>query len=84
MVVHLVVFCTIQKLSNKAQKIRGILNVFGGAYDHTNNQRCEHGYRKKTVFRFIDRIVDQKNNSTVKQIFLVLDNISIHKSNKVK
>jgi len=43
-----------------------------------------HGYRKKTVFRFIDRIVDQKNNSTVKQIFLVLDNISIHKSNKVK
>ena len=43
-----------------------------------------HGYRKKTVFRFIDRIVDQKYDSTVKQIFLVLDNISIHKSNKVK
>ena len=39
-----------------------------------------HGYRKKTVFRFIDRIVDQKNNSIVKQIFLVLDNIPIHKS----
>jgi len=29
-----------KKISNKAQKIRGILNVFGGAYDHTNNQRC--------------------------------------------
>ena len=40
--------------------------------------------RKKTVFRFIDRIVDQKYDSSVKQIFLVLDNISIHKSNKVK
>ena len=59
------------------------MNVFGGAYDHTNNQRCEHGYRKKTVFRFIDRI-DQKYDSSVKQIFLVLDNVSIHKSNKVK
>jgi transposase len=29
-------------------------------------------------------MVDQKNDSRIKQIFLVLDNSSIHKSNKVK
>jgi transposase len=62
------------------------LNVFG-AYDHTNNQLWTHGYRKKTAGKqfldFIDRI-DQKYDSSVKQIFLVLDNVSIHKSNKVK
>jgi len=28
--------------------------------------------------------VDQKYDSNVKQIFLILDNVSIHKSNKVK
>jgi transposase len=39
---------------------------------------------RKTVFRFIDRIVDQKYDDNIKQIFLVLDNVSIHKSNKVK
>jgi len=74
------------KKISKAQKIRGILNVFDGAYDHTNNQMWTHGYRKKTgkqFLDFIDRIVDQKYDSNVKQIFLVLDNISIHKSNKV-
>jgi hypothetical protein len=68
-------------------KIKGILNVFG-AYDHTNNQMWTHGYRKKTGKQFLDfikRVVDQqKYDSNVKQIFLVLDNISIHKSNKVK
>ena len=46
-----------------------------------------HGYRKKTEGKqfldFIDRI-DQKYDSNIKQIFLVLDNVSIHKSNKVK
>jgi DDE superfamily endonuclease len=46
-----------------------------------------HGYRKKTEGKqfldFIDRI-DQKYDNNIKQIFLVLDNVSIHKSNKVK
>jgi len=58
-----------------------------GAYDHTNNQMWIHGYRKKTRGKqFLDFIkrVDQKYDSSVKQIFLVLDNVSIHKSNKVK
>jgi transposase len=69
-----------------AQKIKGILNVFG-VYDHTNNQMWTHGYRKKTGKQFLDFIkrVDQKyDDSNIKQIFLVLDNVSIHKSNKVK
>jgi len=47
-----------------------------------------HRYRKKTAGKqfldFIDRAVNQKYDSSVKQIFLVLDNVSIHKSNKVK
>jgi transposase len=61
------------------------LNVFG-AYDHTNNQMWTHSYRKKTGKQFLDFIdkIDQKYDSSVKQIFLVLDNVSIHKSNKVK
>lgn len=32
---------------------------------------------------FVNR-VDQKYDDSVKQIFLVLDNVSVHKSNKVK
>lgn len=45
-----------------------------------------HGYRKKTGKQFLDFIdrIDKKYDSGVKQIFLVLDNVSIHKSNKVK
>jgi transposase len=45
------------------------------------------GYRKKTgkqFLDFIDRIDKKYDNSSIKQIFLVLDNVSIHKSNKVK
>ena len=38
---------------------------------------------RKTVFTFYRR-ADQKYDSSVKQIFLILDNVSIHKSNKVK
>ena len=37
----------------------------------------------KQFLDFIER-VDQKYDSNIKQIFLVLDNVSIHKSNKVK
>ena len=62
------------------------MNVFGGVYDYINNQMWTHGYRKKTGKQFLDFIdrIYQKYDSNVKQIFLVLDNISIHKSNKVK
>ena len=58
-----------------------------GVYDHTNNQMRTHSYKQKTEGKqFLDFIkrVDQKYDSNVKQIFLILDNVSIHKSNKVK
>ncbi len=58
-----------------------------GIYDHTNNQMWTHSYKQKTGKQFLDFIkrVDQKYNDTnIKQIFLILDNASIHKSNKVK
>jgi transposase len=76
---------SIQSKVSKAQKIKGILNVFG-VYDHTNNQMWTHGYKRKTGRQFLDFIkrVDQKYDDRIKQIFLVLDNVSIHKSNKVK
>ena len=74
-----------QSRVSKAQKTRGILNVFG-VYDYTNNQIWTHSYKKKTGKQFLDFIkrVDQKYDDSIKQIFLVLDNVSIHKSNKVK
>ena len=43
------------KVSNKAQKINGLLNVFG-VYDHTNNQMWTHGYQRKTGKQFLDFI----------------------------
>jgi len=48
-----------------------------------------HSYKQKTggkqFLDFIKRVVDQKyNDRNIKQIFLILDNVSIHKSNKVK
>jgi transposase len=74
-----------QSKISKAQKVKGILNVFG-VYDHTNDQMYTHSYKQKTSKQFLDfiKLVDQKYDHTIKQIFLVLDNVSIHKSNKVK
>ena len=58
------------------QKIKGILNAFG-VYDHTNDQMYTHCYKNKTGDQFLDFIkrVDRKYDSSVKQIFLVLDNV---------
>jgi transposase len=74
-----------QSKVSKAQKIKGILNVFG-TYDHTNNQMWTHSYKQKTGKQFFDFInrVDQKYDDSIKKIFLILDNSSIHKSNIVK
>ena len=71
----------VQSKIEKAQKINGYLNIFG-VYDLTNDQIYTHSYRKKTGKQFLDFIkqIDQKYNSDIKQIFLVLDNISIHRS----
>ncbi|MGE5634205.1 MAG: hypothetical protein ACM3VV_03160 [Deltaproteobacteria bacterium] len=48
----------------KAQKIKGLLNVFG-VYDHTNDQMYTHCYRNKTSDQFIDfiRRVDSRYDS---------------------
>ena len=45
-----------------------------------------HSYKNKTGKQFLDFIkrIDRKYNSSIKQIFLVLDNISIHRSKKVR
>jgi transposase len=74
-----------QSKVSKTQKIKGILNVFG-TYDHTNNQMWTHSYKQKTGKQFLDFInrVDQKYDDSIKKIFLILDNSSIHKSNIVK
>ncbi len=76
---------SVQSKVSKAQKINGLLNVFG-VYDYTNNQMWTHSYKRKTGKQFLDFIkrVDQKYDCSIKQIFLILDNSSIHKSNKVK
>ncbi len=45
-----------------------------------------NSYRKKTGKQFLDfiKIVDRKYNASIKQIFLILDNIFIHRSKKVR
>ncbi|NOJ29162.1 MAG: hypothetical protein DA328_03230 [Nitrososphaeraceae archaeon] len=44
-----------------------------------------HCYKNKTGKQFLDfiNIVDRKYSIDIKQIFLILDNISIHRSKKV-
>ena len=43
-------------------------------------------YRKKAGKQFLDFIkrVDQKYEDSIRRIFLVLDNVFIHRSNKIK
>ena len=58
-----------------------------GAYDHTNDKMHVECYKKKTGKQFIDflkkvdRIYDK---NILKNIFVVLDNLSVHKSKKAK
>ena len=76
-------WCSTQAKVEKAQKIKGILNVFG-IYDHTNDTMFTHCYKTKTSDQFIDFIkrVDSRYDSSIKTIFVVLDNASIHRSKK--
>jgi DDE superfamily endonuclease len=69
----------------KAQKIKGLLNVFG-AYDYTNDKMHIRCYKKKTGKQFIDFLkrVERRYDKNIQNIFLVLDNLSVHKSKKVK
>ncbi len=76
----------VQVKVEKAQKIKGLLNVFG-AYDHTNDKMHIRCYKKKTGKQFIDflkRVDRRYSDKNIQNIFLVLDNLSAHKSNKVK
>lgn len=74
----------VQSRIEKAQKIKGLLNVFG-VYDHINYQMHTHCYKNKTGKQFLDFInsMDRKYSIDIKQIFLVLDNISMQRSKKV-
>ena len=69
----------------KAQKIKGLLNVFG-AYDHTNDKIHVHCYRNKTAKQFADFLkrVDKRYDKNIQNIFVVLDNLPAHKSKRVQ
>jgi hypothetical protein len=69
----------------KAQKINGLLNVFG-AYDHTNGKIHVQCYKRKTAKQFVDFLkrIDKRYDKDIKNIFVVLDNLSAHKSKIVK
>jgi transposase len=62
-----------------------LLNVFG-AYDHTNDKMHVQCYKKKTGKQFIDFLkrVDRRYGKNIQNIFVVIDNLSAHKSKKVK
>ena len=76
---------SVQVKVEKAQKINGILNVFE-AYDHSNDKIYIHCYQKKTGKQFIDFLkrVEKRYDKNIQNIFVVLDNLSVHKSKKVK
>ena len=76
---------SVQVKVEKAQKIKGLLNVFG-AYDHTNDRIHVQCYRNKTVKEFIDFLkrVDRRYDKNIQNIFVVLDNLSVHKSKRVQ
>jgi len=76
---------SVQVKVEKAQKINGILNVFG-AYDYTNDKIHVHCYRNKTGKQFVDFLkrVDKSYDKNIQNIFLVLDNLPAHKSKLAK
>ena len=58
-----------------------------GIYDYTNDRMLTHCYQQKKSNQFIDFMnkVDSVCDSSIKRIFMVLDNASIiHKSNKTR
>jgi transposase len=56
------------------------------AYDYTDDKMHVQCYKKKTGKQFIDFLkrVEKRYDKTIQNIFLVLDNLSVHKSKKVK
>jgi hypothetical protein len=77
---------SVQVKVEKAQNIRGLLNMFG-AYDHTNDKIHLHCYKNKTGKQFVDflkRVDKRYDDKNLQDIFLVLDNLSAHKLKMVK
>lgn len=62
-----------------------MLNVFEGVYDYINDKMYAQCYKNKTGKQFIDFIkrVDGRYDKNIQNIFLVLDNLSVHKSKKI-
>jgi len=69
----------------KAQKVKWLLNVFG-ASDYTNDKMHVQCYKRKTAKQFVDFLkrVDKRYDKNIQNIFVVLDNLSVHKSKKAK
>jgi transposase len=57
-----------------------------GVYDHTNDKMLVHCYKKKTGKQLVDFLkrVDRIYDKNIQNILLVLDNLSVHKSKKIK
>ena len=58
-----------------------------GAYDYTNDKIHVQCYRNKTAKQFIDFLkkrVDKRYDKNIQNIFVVLDNLSVHKSKRVQ
>jgi transposase len=58
-----------------------------GAYEHTNDKMHVQCYKRETGKQFVDfikRIDRRYNDKNIQNIFVVLDNLSVHKSEKVK
>jgi hypothetical protein len=49
-------WCSVQAKIEHAQKIKGILNVLGIYYDHTNDKMFTHCYKKRNSHQFLDFI----------------------------
>jgi hypothetical protein len=74
------------KMEKAQQNIKGLLNVFG-AYDHTTDKMYLQCYKKKTAKQFVDflkRVDRRYYDKVIQNIFVVIDNLSGHKSKKVK
>ena len=55
--------------------------------DHSNDKMHIHCYQKKTTKQFIDflkRVEKRYIDKNIQNIFLVLDNLSVHQSKKAK
>jgi hypothetical protein len=72
-------WCSVQAKIERAQKIKGILNVLGIYDHHSNDKMFTHCYKKRNSHQFLDFIrVDSSYDCSIKRILLILDNISIH------